>query len=104
MRSVLNFFLQTARNRVLADLAFPDGDSPKYAMAKLSGQYCGKWSVRISVMQDMALVDVRTVCIQALELLLAEWRKDPTNKVLIFTKAKKLIEMLEYHLQAEGEY
>ena len=34
-----------------------------------------------------------------LETLLQEWRRDPTNKVLIFTKSVKLLEMLEYHVK-----
>ena len=36
---------------------------------------------------------------QVLETLLQEWRRDPTNKVLIFTKSVKLLEMLEYHVR-----
>ncbi|KZV71733.1 hypothetical protein PENSPDRAFT_675209 [Peniophora sp. CONT] len=70
---------QTARNRALSDMAF-DGHSPKYAMAKLEAEYCGKWKV--------------------LETLLSEWRSDraAANKVLIFTKSVKLIDMLEFHL------
>jgi hypothetical protein len=39
---------------------------------------------------------------QALEVLLKEWRKDRTNKVLIFTKSVKLLEMLDFHLQTRG--
>ncbi|KAG6868651.1 hypothetical protein C0993_012456 [Termitomyces sp. T159_Od127] len=39
---------------------------------------------------------------QVLEILLKEWRKDPTNKVLIFTKSVKLLEMLEFHLKSRG--
>lgn len=38
---------------------------------------------------------------KALEVLLKEWRKDRTNKVLIFTKSVKLLEMLEFHLGAK---
>jgi hypothetical protein len=38
---------------------------------------------------------------KALEALLKEWRKDRTNKVLIFTKSVKLLEMLEFHLSAK---
>lgn len=38
---------------------------------------------------------------KALEALLKEWRKDRTNKVLIFTKSVKLLEMLEFHLGAK---
>jgi hypothetical protein len=40
---------------------------------------------------------------KALEALLKEWRKDRTNKVLIFTKSVKLLEMLEFHLGAKRE-
>ena len=39
--------------------------------------------------------------LKALEVLLKEWRKDRTNKVLIFTKSVKLLEMLEFHLGAK---
>jgi hypothetical protein len=40
---------------------------------------------------------------KALEVLLKEWRKDRTNKVLIFTKSVKLLEMLEFHLGAKSK-
>jgi SNF2 family DNA or RNA helicase len=40
--------------------------------------------------------------LQALEVLLKEWKKDNLNKVLIFTKSVKLIEMLEFHLNSRG--
>ncbi|TFK69776.1 hypothetical protein BDN72DRAFT_585227 [Pluteus cervinus] len=73
---------QTERNRALARVAFADGDIPKYGTAMMQAQYCGKWGI--------------------LDLLLQEWRKDPTNKLLIFTKSVKLIGMLEFHLSARG--
>ncbi|KAL0952740.1 hypothetical protein HGRIS_006971 [Hohenbuehelia grisea] len=73
---------QTARNRELAEIAFPNQEPPKYGTAMLQPQYCGKWAV--------------------LETLLTQWRKDPTNKVLIFTKSVKLLEMLEFHLQTRS--
>ncbi|GLB44628.1 putative SNF2 family N-terminal domain containing protein [Lyophyllum shimeji] len=73
---------QIVRNRALAELAFPDGDIPKYGTAMMQPKFCGKWAV--------------------LEHLLLEWRKDPTNKVLIFTKSVKLLEMLEFHLKSRG--
>ncbi|KAF8064179.1 RAD26-like SNF2 family DNA-dependent ATPase [Lyophyllum atratum] len=73
---------QIARNRALAELAFPEGDIPKYGTAMMQPKFCGKWAV--------------------LELLLKEWRRDPTNKVLIFTKSVKLLEMLEFHLKSRG--
>ena len=34
-----------------------------------------------------------------LETLLQEWRRDSANKVLIFTKSVKLLDMLDYHLR-----
>lgn len=41
---------------------------------------------------------------QVLESLLKSWRKDPTNKVLIFTKSVKLLEMLDFHLQSQSNH
>ncbi|KDR74087.1 hypothetical protein GALMADRAFT_227782 [Galerina marginata CBS 339.88] len=73
---------QTARNRTLAEIAFPEGNIPKYGTAMMQPQYCGKWAT--------------------LEVLLKEWRKDLTNKVLIFTKSVKLLEMLEFHLNTRN--
>ncbi|KAJ8516205.1 hypothetical protein ONZ45_g6480 [Pleurotus djamor] len=73
---------QLARHRELAAIAFPGRDAPKYGTAILQEQYCGKW--------------------KALDTLLTEWRKDPTNKVLIFTKSVKLLSMLEFHLNNRG--
>ncbi|KIK32321.1 hypothetical protein CY34DRAFT_19132 [Suillus luteus UH-Slu-Lm8-n1] len=37
-----------------------------------------------------------------LDTLLREWRKDRTNKVLIFTKSIKLLDMLEFHLNTNS--
>ncbi|RDB19634.1 DNA excision repair protein ERCC-6-like 2 [Hypsizygus marmoreus] len=73
---------QLTRNRALAEIAFPEGDIPKYGTAMMQPKFCGKWAV--------------------LELLLKEWRKDLTNKVLVFTKSVKLLEMLEFHLGTKG--
>jgi len=42
------------------------------------------------------------VHVQVLEVLLREWRRDATNKVLVFTKSVKLLEMLEFHLSNKG--
>lgn len=72
---------QTARNRGLAEMAFPEGNIPKYGTAMMQARYCGKWA--------------------ALEVLLREWRKDLTNKVLIFTKSVKLLDMLDFHLSSK---
>ncbi|TFY76961.1 hypothetical protein EWM64_g7051 [Hericium alpestre] len=73
---------QTLRNRELCKIAFPDDNVPKYGPAMLLPRFCGKWMV--------------------LETLLREWRKDPSNKVLIFTKSVKLLEMLEFHLDRQN--
>ncbi|KAH9834464.1 P-loop containing nucleoside triphosphate hydrolase protein [Rhodofomes roseus] len=73
---------QTVRNRELAKMAFPEGSIPKYGPAIMVPNLCGKWLV--------------------LESLLKDWRRDPTNKVLIFTKSVKILKILDYHLQAEG--
>ncbi|KAI0060152.1 hypothetical protein BV25DRAFT_986960 [Artomyces pyxidatus] len=73
---------QTMRNRELSDVAFPKNTAPKYGPAMLLPKFCGKWMV--------------------LESLLQEWHKDPTNKVLIFTKSVKLLDMLSYHLDREN--
>ncbi|KAF4588687.1 hypothetical protein EYR40_010240 [Pleurotus pulmonarius] len=73
---------QLARNRELVAIAFPRNNAPKHVTAMLQEKYCGKW--------------------RALEMLLTDWRKDRTNKVLIFTKSVKLLTMLEFHLNNRG--
>ncbi|KAI0668887.1 P-loop containing nucleoside triphosphate hydrolase protein [Trametes maxima] len=73
---------QTARNRELSRLAFPTGPLPKYGPSMLRPEFCGKWMV--------------------LETLLKEWRREGSNKVLIFTKSVKLLDMLEFHLNSRG--
>ncbi|KAI0744759.1 P-loop containing nucleoside triphosphate hydrolase protein [Earliella scabrosa] len=73
---------QTARNRELSQLAFDSTIIPKYGSAKLLPEFCGKWMV--------------------LETLLNQWSKDRTNKVLIFTKSVKLLDILEYHVNVQG--
>lgn len=40
---------------------------------------------------------------QVLQTLLEEWHKDKTNKVLVFTKSVKLLEILEYHVESQSE-
>ncbi|KAH8114900.1 P-loop containing nucleoside triphosphate hydrolase protein [Phellopilus nigrolimitatus] len=69
---------QTKRNREVSKIAFKGETIPKYGPAILLPQFCGKWDV--------------------LNLLLKEWQKDRANKVLIFTKSVKLLDMLDYHL------
>ncbi|KAJ3532277.1 hypothetical protein NM688_g7446 [Phlebia brevispora] len=73
---------QTARNREIASEVFNQEDIPKYGPAVLQPRLCGKWLV--------------------LETLLEGWRKDPSNKVLIFTKSVKLLDMLDFHLRSQG--
>ncbi|KAF8183787.1 P-loop containing nucleoside triphosphate hydrolase protein [Mycena galopus ATCC 62051] len=74
---------QRERNRELRAVAFPDPahPAPTYTEAIMDPKYCGKWKVLLS--------------------LLKRWKKDDsTNKVLIFTKSVKLLDMLAYQLQA----
>ncbi|EJD04971.1 uncharacterized protein FOMMEDRAFT_154122 [Fomitiporia mediterranea MF3/22] len=73
---------QTKRNREISRIAFQSDTIPKYGPAILLPQFCGKWDV--------------------LNLLLKEWQKDRTNKVLIFTKSVKLLDMLDYHLNSNS--
>ncbi|KAF9558521.1 hypothetical protein CPC08DRAFT_557075 [Agrocybe pediades] len=73
---------QIVRNRELAAAIFPNG-TPIYELAIMQPQYCGKW--------------------MALEALLAEWRQDPLNKILIFTKSVKLLDMFEFNLNKKRE-
>ncbi|KAJ7279022.1 P-loop containing nucleoside triphosphate hydrolase protein, partial [Mycena rebaudengoi] len=73
---------QLTRNRELTAMAFPKGNAPKYGTAILEAQYCGKWTVLLTLLDD--------------------WRKDRTNKALIFTKSVKLLEMLSFHLKIQG--
>ena len=67
----------------------------------LKPQYCGKWAVRISDICG----DPRGFLTygKVLDTLLKEWRKDRSNKVLIFTKSVKLLEMLDFHLGNNGQ-
>lgn len=74
---------QLERNRRISSIAFPDG-APSYGKAIYLSQNCGKW--------------------QALEQLLDSWLKDRLNKVLIFTKSRKLLSMLEFHLQRRCQW
>jgi len=45
---------------------------------------------------------LESLFLQALEVLLHEWSKDSLNKVLVFTKSVKLLDMLDFHLKAQG--
>ncbi|TFK47224.1 hypothetical protein OE88DRAFT_1666566 [Heliocybe sulcata] len=72
---------QNTRNHELTDLAFAKGEKPAYGTASLEPRFCGKWMV--------------------LKRFLAEWREDPLNKVLIFTKSVKLLDILDFFLRKE---
>ncbi|KAJ7619521.1 RAD26-like SNF2 family DNA-dependent ATPase [Roridomyces roridus] len=70
---------QLKRNRELADRVFP-GNAPAFEMAITDAKYCGKWAILLTLLRD--------------------WRKqDKTNKVLIFTKSVKLLDMMVFQLQ-----
>ncbi|KAJ6478557.1 RAD26-like SNF2 family DNA-dependent ATPase [Mycena vitilis] len=77
---------QLARNREWSEIAYPRGNAPSYKMGIMDPKLCGKWTVLLG--------------------LLKEWRGDPnvdpTNKVLIFTKSVKLLEMLSHRLNVES--
>ncbi|KIK94177.1 hypothetical protein PAXRUDRAFT_784462 [Paxillus rubicundulus Ve08.2h10] len=73
---------QTIRHRELSEFAFAGQTVPKFGPSMLQPSFCGKWSV--------------------LDTLLKEWRKDRSNKVLIFTKSVKLLDMMEFHLNTHG--
>ncbi|KAF9238323.1 P-loop containing nucleoside triphosphate hydrolase protein [Melanogaster broomeanus] len=73
---------QTIRHRELAEVAFAGETIPKFGTAMLQPSFCGKWGV--------------------LDTLFKDWRKDRSNKVLVFTKSVKLLEMLEFHLNTHG--
>ncbi|KAF7315051.1 RAD26-like SNF2 family DNA-dependent ATPase [Mycena indigotica] len=75
---------QLQRNRELAAFAFPGGNAPSFQMAIMDANYCGKWTVLMS--------------------LLKEWRQDTEakNKVLIFTKSVKLLDMMSFQLKMES--
>lgn len=66
----------------------------------LMPQYCGKWTVS-NILLGMHYAVLMSI--QVLQALLKEWRKDRTNKVLIFTKSRKLLDMLDFHLQSKGK-
>jgi DNA excision repair protein ERCC-6-like 2 len=64
-------------------------------------EHCGKWKVIILAGNGRAIA--LTPISQVLQALLEEWHKDKTNKVLVFTKSVKLLEILEYHVESQSE-
>ncbi|KAF9784664.1 P-loop containing nucleoside triphosphate hydrolase protein [Thelephora terrestris] len=69
------------RNREIAQLAFGDR-IPLWGVSIHLEEHCGKWKV--------------------LQKLLEEWHKEKSNKVLVFTKSVKLLEILEYHVESQN--
>ncbi|KAJ3546730.1 hypothetical protein NMY22_g1941 [Coprinellus aureogranulatus] len=70
---------QYERDKEIADLVLPSRYRKNQDLHMWEAELCGKW--------------------KTLEALLREWKKDKTNKVLIFTKSVKLLDMLEHHVQ-----
>jgi len=61
------------------------------------------WKMGCGLQNQFFPAIVNVTVHKALEVLLREWRKDRSNKVLIFTKSVKLLEMLDFHLQTRGK-
>ena len=88
--------MEMLRHRELAEFVFTGQPVPKYGTAIMQPQYCGKWAVSL---YTCCLDSIeRRLPWQVLDMLLRDWRKDRSNKVLLFTKSVKLLEMLEFHL------
>jgi hypothetical protein len=63
---------QTARNRELAEVAFPNDSAPKYGPAILLPVYCGKWIVSL---------EVPACHLSCLNVVLAPGTRDPLTRV-----------------------
>ncbi|KAJ4500581.1 P-loop containing nucleoside triphosphate hydrolase protein [Lentinula lateritia] len=72
---------QLARNRELAKWIFPDSNMPNRIQVEFGKDFCGKWRV--------------------LETLLQEVRQDRSNKVLIFTKSVQLLKIVQNYLETQ---
>ncbi|KAJ3868496.1 P-loop containing nucleoside triphosphate hydrolase protein [Lentinula novae-zelandiae] len=72
---------QLARNRELAKWIFPDSNMPNRIQVEFGKDFCGKWRV--------------------LETLLQEIRQDRSNKVLIFTKSVQLLKIVQNYLETQ---
>ncbi|KAJ3852929.1 P-loop containing nucleoside triphosphate hydrolase protein, partial [Lentinula lateritia] len=70
-----------ARNRELAKWIFPDSNMPNRIQVEFGKDFCGKWKV--------------------LETLLQEIRQDRSNKVLIFTKSVQLLKIVQNYLETQ---
>lgn len=87
--------MEMLRHRELAEFVFAGQPVPKYGTAIMQPQYCGKWAVSLYT-SSLDFLERRLS--QVLDMLLGDWRIDRSNKVLLFTKSVKLLEMLEFHL------
>ncbi|KAJ4481016.1 P-loop containing nucleoside triphosphate hydrolase protein [Lentinula aciculospora] len=72
---------QLARNRELAKWIFPHDNMPNRIQVEFGKDFCGKWRV--------------------LETLLQEIRQDRSNKVLIFTKSVQLLKIIQNYLETQ---
>jgi DNA excision repair protein ERCC-6-like 2 len=90
---------QRERNRENSQLAFGP-NPPLWGMVMHQPNLCGKWLVRFARLSARAPT---LTIFQVLETLLLEWHQDQSNKVLIFTKSIKLLEILQFRLQARSE-
>lgn len=91
---------QIQRNRDLAAMIYPGKKAPKYAQASMEAELCGKWIVSSAYGRRYSSSSNSSP--QVLQTLMKEWREDPLNKVLIFTKSIKLLNVLEFHLKNHG--
>jgi hypothetical protein len=63
---------QTARNRELTEIAFPNDSAPKYGPAILLPVYCGKWIVSLEA----------SAChLSRLNVVLASGTRDPLTRM-----------------------
>ncbi|KAF5381928.1 hypothetical protein D9757_007567 [Collybiopsis confluens] len=69
------------QSRNLVKRIFPDDNVPNQVDVEFNPDYCGKWEVLRTLLEDM--------------------RKDPTNKVLIFTKSVRLLKILDNYLNLQ---
>lgn len=91
---------QTQRHREQANIGWPpdkDGPTaPSYGVAVFQPQLCGKWKVWPLI---ISIQHVISKMVQVLKDLLTAWHREGDNKVLVFTKSVKLLEMLEQRLK-----
>ncbi|KAF9074477.1 P-loop containing nucleoside triphosphate hydrolase protein [Rhodocollybia butyracea] len=69
------------RARALSKWIFPNDDVPNQIQVEMKPEYCGKWTVLESLLEDF-------------------WQDRRNNKVLIFTKSVQLLKILENYLRS----